>query len=109
MLICDRVSGGGDCNILSRIFSRLNFTKMQLTIFEILQDSWNYSDKKVMIGLSGGINSAAVLAYLAKNVIDKPKELFLFYAHFDEHSSDTIDFAHSGLDDAATLYTVLFF
>ena len=67
---------------------------MQLTIFETLQDSWNYSDKKVMIGLSGGINSAAVLAYLAKNVIDKPKELFLFYAHFEEHSSDTVDFVN---------------
>jgi hypothetical protein len=82
---------------------------MQLTIFETLQDTWNYSDKRVMIGLSGGINSAAVLAYLAKNVIDKPKELFLFYAHFEEHSDDTFSFVNACIDYAKNNFKTVHF
>ncbi len=66
---------------------------MQLSIFEILQDV-DYEDRRVMIGLSGGINSAAALIYLAKNVEARPEELFLYYAHFDEHSPGTEKFVH---------------
>jgi len=42
-------------------------------------------DKRVMIGLSGGINSMAVLCWLIEQE-DKPKDIWLFYAHFEEHS-----------------------
>lgn len=72
---------------------------MQLSVFETLQD-FGYLDKRVMIGLSGGINSSAVLAYLAKEVIDKPEELFLYYAHFDEHSPGTEDFVKANVEYA---------
>jgi len=64
---------------------------MQLSFFETLQDV-NYSDKNVMIGLSGGINSAAALIYLAELVEDKPSNLFLYYSHLEEHSTDTKKF-----------------
>lgn len=41
----------------------------------------DYSDKNVLIGLSGGINSMAVLCWIAKIPEElKPKKLFLFYA-----------------------------
>ena len=65
---------------------------MQLSLYDTLQDTWNYIDKNVMIGLSGGINSAAVLAYLATRVEEKPIDLYLFYAHFKEHSPETEPF-----------------
>ena len=64
---------------------------MQLDVFEVLQDV-DYSDKRVMLGLSGGINSAAALSYLCTKVENKPKEIYLFYAHFVEHSGDTEKF-----------------
>lgn len=66
---------------------------MQLSIYETLSDV-NYKGKRVMIGLSGGINSAAVAAYLNTMVEDKPDELFLFYADFEEHSDETEKFVH---------------
>lgn len=59
----------------------------------------DYRDKKVMIGLSGGINSMAVLVWLAKYEF-KPKELHLFYAHFVEHSPGTLEFVFAGLEYA---------
>jgi 3'-phosphoadenosine 5'-phosphosulfate sulfotransferase (PAPS reductase)/FAD synthetase len=59
----------------------------------------NYSDKKVMIGLSGGINSMAVLCWLANYEL-KPKELHLFYAHFEEHSPGTLEFVLAGVEYA---------
>jgi 3'-phosphoadenosine 5'-phosphosulfate sulfotransferase (PAPS reductase)/FAD synthetase len=46
---------------------------------------------RVLVGLSGGINSAAVLLWLIESGV-KPKELHLFYAHFLEHSPDTFQF-----------------
>lgn len=49
-----------------------------------------------MVGLSGGINSMAVLCWLIEQDI-KPKELHLFYAHFDEHSPDTFQFVADGI------------
>jgi len=51
---------------------------MQLEMFEVLQDH-NYTDKRVAIGLSGGINSAAVLCYLVDQVQpeDRPSALVL--------------------------------
>lgn len=53
-------------------------------------------DKRVLIGLSGGINSMAVLIHLVQSG-QKPKELHLFYAHFKEHSPDTEPFVDAGI------------
>lgn len=52
-------------------------------------------NEKILIGLSGGINSMAVLSHLKECGI-KPKELHLFYAHFREHSGDTAKFVIDG-------------
>lgn len=74
---------------------------MQLEMFEVLQDH-NYKNKRVAIGLSGGINSAAVLCYLVDQVQpkDRPSTLHLFYAHFSEHSPDTYSFVLACVDFA---------
>ncbi len=53
-------------------------------------------ENKVLIGLSGGINSMAVLCWLSEQE-DKPKEVHLFYAHFREHSPDTVQFVADGI------------
>lgn len=55
-----------------------------------------YNDKKIMIGLSGGINSMGVLCWLVESG-EQPKELHLFYAHFKEHSPDTFRFVIEGI------------
>lgn len=55
-----------------------------------------YKDKLILIGLSGGINSMAVLLSLIESKI-QPKELHLFYAHFSEHSPDTFQFVADGI------------
>ena len=57
------------------------------------------SNEKVLIGLSGGINSMAVLCQLVESGV-KPKELHLFYCHFEEHSPDTFKFVRAGIDFA---------
>lgn len=48
-------------------------------------------NKKVLIGISAGINSAAILCHLKESGII-PSELHLFYAHFIEHSPDSFQF-----------------
>lgn len=55
-----------------------------------------YGGEKVMVGLSGGINSMAVLCDLIESGA-KPSELHLFYAHFAEHSPDTFQFVADGI------------
>ena len=62
-------------------------------------DAMDYRQSKVMIGLSGGINSMAVLCWLA-NYENKPKDIYLFYAHFEEHSPDTLPFVVAGVEYA---------
>lgn len=52
--------------------------------------------EKVLIGLSGGINSMAVLCWLHEQP-EKPREIHLFYAHFKEHSPDTFQFVADGI------------
>lgn len=65
----------------------------------------DYSGKPILIGLSGGINSMAVLCWLAAYPEElKPKVLHLFYAHFEEHSPDTLDFVLSGVEFAKTKF-----
>jgi 3'-phosphoadenosine 5'-phosphosulfate sulfotransferase (PAPS reductase)/FAD synthetase len=61
-------------------------------------ETMNLSGKKVMIGLSGGINSMAVLCWLGELPSEQhPDELHLFYADFKEHSDDTIQFVLDGV------------
>lgn len=47
-----------------------------------------------VIGLSGGLNSAALLCYLASEhpAEKRPRRLLLYYAHLAEHSPDTFPF-----------------
>ena len=60
---------------------------------DIFPPETDYSNQDVLIGLSGGINSAAVVCWLANYPEHlKPKSVHLFYAHFREHSPDTLDF-----------------
>jgi len=57
----------------------------------------DFAGKKIMIGLSGGINSMAVLCWLGElPEAQRPEELHLFYADFKEHSPDTIQFVLDG-------------
>lgn len=52
------------------------------------------SGKKVLIGLSGGINSAGLLCYLASEFLPqfKPQEIHLLAIQLKEHSPDTFKF-----------------
>lgn len=61
----------------------------QLKLLELEIDPLDYSQSKMMIPLSGGINSAAVLCFIGEL---HPKELHLYYSHFKEHSPDTFKF-----------------
>lgn len=57
----------------------------------------DFLGKKIMIGLSGGINSMAVLCWLGELPKERrPDELHLFYADFKEHSPDTVQFVLDG-------------
>jgi len=55
------------------------------------------SNKRVFIGISGGINSAAVLCYLATIHPEplRPKTVYSFYAHLKEHTADTLPFVRA--------------
>ncbi len=55
----------------------------------------NLSNKRVLLSLSGGINSAAVLCYLASEWYPKehtPEQIWIVYCHLREHSPDTFRF-----------------
>jgi 3'-phosphoadenosine 5'-phosphosulfate sulfotransferase (PAPS reductase)/FAD synthetase len=59
----------------------------------------DFRNSKVMLGLSAGINSMAVLVWLAHQ-ITKPKTIYIFYAHFKEHSPDSLEFVLAGVEYA---------
>lgn len=70
----------------------------------------DFSGQKIMIGLSGGINSMAVLSWLAQYPEElKPLELHLFYAHFSEHSPDTLEFVLAGVEYAKKHFKTVFY
>jgi hypothetical protein len=70
----------------------------------------NLSNKKVMVGLSGGINSMAVLCWLGLlPPAQRPKELHIYYAHFIEHSDDTEQFVLDGLFWAKERFETVFY
>jgi len=69
----------------------------------------DFSDKRVLIGLSGGINSMSVLCWLSELPPQyKPVELHLFYAHFEEHSPDTRLFVEAGFEYAKKHFEKVF-
>lgn len=55
-----------------------------------------YKNENVLLGLSGGINSMALLCWLVESGI-QPKNLFIFYADFEEHSPGTFEFVEAGV------------
>lgn len=55
-----------------------------------------YDNKKILISLSGGINSMAVLCWFYEQGF-APQELHLYYAHLREHSPDTFAFVKAGI------------
>lgn len=68
---------------------------MQLDMFPEFRD---YSKDEVLLGLSGGINSMAVLCWLSLAPKSfAPKVLHLYYSHLVEHSPDTFQFVASGV------------
>ena len=64
---------------------------MQRDLFPPTDD---LSAERPAIGLSGGINSAALLCYLASEHPEpkRPRTVLLYYAHLSEHSPDTFPF-----------------
>lgn len=76
------------------------------SLLQLSESPKDYSQAKVMIPLSGGINSAAVLAYLAEYHPEqlKPMELHLFYTHLQEHSPDTPKFVSACIRYARTKF-----
>lgn len=75
---------------------------------KLFNDYIDYSGQKILIGLSGGINSAAILCFLAEHPREfYPKELHLFYAHFSEHSPDTYDFVQDLRNFAVNTFPVV--
>lgn len=65
---------------------------------DLFPEHKDYSGQKVLLGLSGGINSMAVLCWLAQGPKEfYPAELHLFYAHLTEHSPDTFQFVADGI------------
>jgi len=68
----------------------------------------DFSGKKIMIGLSGGINSMAVLCWLGElPEAQRPNELHLFYADFKEHSPDTLQFVLDGWTWAKNRFSIV--
>lgn len=64
--------------------------------------------QKLLVGLSAGINSAAVLCYLKEQGV-VPSELHLFYAHFKEHSPDSFRFVADCVRFARKHFDTVFF
>lgn len=65
----------------------------------------NYANKKVMVSLSAGINSAAVLVWLGLlPQTERPQNIHLYYAHFVEHSPDSLKFVLALVDWAKTRF-----
>jgi 3'-phosphoadenosine 5'-phosphosulfate sulfotransferase (PAPS reductase)/FAD synthetase len=70
---------------------------MHFNLLDLAEQPTDYSRSKILVPLSGGINSAAALCLLGEYHPEhlKPGELHLFYAHFKEHSPDTFKFVAS--------------
>lgn len=81
---------------------------MQLRLIQDERES--FAGKKILIPLSGGINSAAALLYIGESWPDneKPDELHLYYAHFQEHSPDTFRFVKDQIRYARMQFSKVF-
>lgn len=64
---------------------------------ELMPD--DFSDKRTLVSLSGGIDSMALLCYLATVYPAelRPRQLFIIYVHLAEHSPTTALFIKSGI------------
>lgn len=64
------------------------------SLFDALELPVDYSASRVLVPLSAGINSAAVLCGMGEHHPEhlKPLELHLYYAHLREHSPDSFPF-----------------
>lgn len=80
---------------------------MQIDAFTEYTD---LSDSKILLGLSGGINSMGILCFLAAHYPKEyhPKELHLFYADFTEHSPGTLAFVRDGMKYAEERFPKVF-
>lgn len=69
---------------------------MWLPLFESQRD---YSQLNVMIPLSAGINSMALLCYMATEYPPelRPQRVFIWYTHLREHSPDSLHFVFDGI------------
>lgn len=67
---------------------------MKFNLLQLAEAPVDYSREKVLLPLSGGINSAAALCVLGEYHPEelKPAELHIFYSHFREHSPGTFRF-----------------
>lgn len=70
--------------------------------------SADYRNEKVCLGLSAGINSMTVLCWLA-NYVNKPKDIYIYYAHFREHSPESLDFVLAGVEYAKKFFENVIF
>lgn len=79
---------------------------MQYSLLDITDTPFDYSGKRVMIPLSEGINSAAVLCLLGEHHPEelKPERLYLFDVHLREHSPDSLQFAYDCIQYARTRF-----
>lgn len=82
---------------------RQDFNREESNVFVMIPN------ENIMIGLSGGINSAAALIYLCEYVEMKPKNIFLYYSHFKEHSPDTQKFVNHLVEYAKTKFEKVIF
>lgn len=60
------------------------------------KDKTIFDDEDILVGLSAGINSMAVLCWLHE-IGAKPRTIHLFYSHFKEHSPDSFAFVKAGI------------
>lgn len=67
---------------------------MRFNLLDLTEPPVDYSRSKVLVPLSAGINSGALLCLLGEQHPEelKPLELHLYYAHFREHSPDSFKF-----------------
>jgi 3'-phosphoadenosine 5'-phosphosulfate sulfotransferase (PAPS reductase)/FAD synthetase len=69
---------------------------------------FDYRNKKVCCALSAGINSMALAVWLS-NYEYKPKDIYVFYAHFEEHSPESLEFVLAGVEYLKKHFTNVIF
>lgn len=67
---------------------------MKIKLLNLDEEPIDYSHSRILIPLSGGVTSAALLSFLGEfhPLARKPRELHLYHTQFQEHSPDTLHF-----------------